>query len=102
MPILGVPDVIVRETVDVDVKAIGVHVDVGNEEMCDRSSVPPSDEYSTDCILLGTLKSSDMPHQLTLFLFMKDIPTLPQDVSGETLENIFMQSPAEALTAARA
>ena len=33
---------------------------------------------------------------------MKDKPTLPQDVSGETLGNIFMQSPAEAITAARA
>ena len=54
MPILGVPNVVVREAVDVDVGAISVHVDVSNEEMCSRPSKPPSDKCSTDCILFGT------------------------------------------------
>ena len=46
MPILGVPNVVVREAVDVDVRAVGVHVDVSNEEMCGKPSVPPPLEYS--------------------------------------------------------
>jgi hypothetical protein len=31
IPILGIPDIVVLETVDVGVETIGVHVDVGHE-----------------------------------------------------------------------
>ena len=41
MTILGVPNVVVLEPVDVDVEAIRVHVHVGNEELCNMPSMPP-------------------------------------------------------------
>ena len=35
MPILGVPNVVVGEPIDVDLQvAVGVHVDVRNEDYC--------------------------------------------------------------------
>lgn len=40
MTILDIPDIVVLETVHVDVQAVGVHVHVGNEELCDAPSVP--------------------------------------------------------------
>lgn len=48
MPVLGVPDVVVLEAVDIHVQPVVVHVHVGNEEMCDKPSMPPSFEYSQD------------------------------------------------------
>ncbi len=49
MPILGVPNVIVREVVHVDIRvAVGVQVHVRHEEMCGKSSAPPSLENSRD------------------------------------------------------
>jgi hypothetical protein len=55
MAILGIPDIVVLELVDVHVeRVIGVEVHVGNEEMCNEPSMPPSLEYSQDCILFGT------------------------------------------------
>ncbi|MCX6763788.1 MAG: hypothetical protein NTZ97_03615 [Candidatus Moranbacteria bacterium] len=49
MAILGTPDIVVLEPVDIDLElVIGVEVHVGNEEMCDKPSAPPSIEYSLD------------------------------------------------------
>jgi len=49
MAILGVPNVRVLEPIHVHLeRVIGVEVHVGNEEMCDEPSVPPSFEYSQD------------------------------------------------------
>ena len=49
MTILGIPDIVVLELVDVDVeRTIVVEVHVGNEEMCNRPSFPLSFEYSPD------------------------------------------------------
>ncbi len=42
MPILGVPDVVVRERVDIHLElTIIVEVHVGNEELYDEPSIPP-------------------------------------------------------------
>ena len=41
MPVLGVPNVVVAEPVDVHVQPVSVHVDVRNEEMCGKPPVPP-------------------------------------------------------------
>ena len=55
MTILGIPDVVVLELVDVHVElVVGVDVHVSNEEMCARPSIPPPLEYSRGCILRGT------------------------------------------------
>jgi hypothetical protein len=55
MTILGIPDVVVLELVDVHVElVIRVDVHVGNEEMYAKPSIPPPLEYSRDCILRGT------------------------------------------------
>ncbi len=49
VPILGVPDIVIVETVHVDIRlAVRVQVHVRHEEMCDKSSVPPSIENSQD------------------------------------------------------
>ncbi|OGI16706.1 MAG: hypothetical protein A3J63_05015 [Candidatus Moranbacteria bacterium RIFCSPHIGHO2_02_FULL_40_12b] len=70
MTILGIPDIVVLEPVDIDLElTVRVEVHVGNEEMCDKPSMPPSFEYSWDCILFGTLKFSSSSHQLAVFLF---------------------------------
>jgi hypothetical protein len=54
MTILGIPDIVVLEPVDVDIELVArVEVHVGNEEMCVEPSMPPSFEYSWDCILFG-------------------------------------------------
>lgn len=42
MAVVGVPNVPVLKPVHVDVEAIGVDVHVGNEEMRDEPSTPPS------------------------------------------------------------
>lgn len=42
MAVVGVPNVPVLELIHVDVEAIGVDVHVGNEEMSDEPSMPPS------------------------------------------------------------
>ncbi len=55
MTILGIPNVRVLEPVDVYVELVtGVEVHVGNEKICNEPSIPPSLEYSRDCILFGT------------------------------------------------
>ena len=54
MTVLGVPNIGVLEPIHVDVETIGVDVHVGNEEMSDEPSIPPSLEYSWDCTLSGT------------------------------------------------
>ena len=41
MPILGVPDVVVREAVRVHVEAIRVPVHVRDEDLCNTSSISP-------------------------------------------------------------
>ena len=48
MAVVGVPSVGVLEPVHVDVEPIRVDVHVGNEEMSNGPSVPPSLEYSWD------------------------------------------------------
>ena len=49
MTILGIPDVVVLEPVDVNVQAVRVHVDVGHKEMRKMpSSTPWSDGLKTD------------------------------------------------------
>ncbi len=49
MAIVGIPDIVVLKPVDVDVQpVVGVHVHVGNEEMCHEPSKSPSFEYSPD------------------------------------------------------
>jgi len=46
MTILGIPDVVVVEMVDVDLETtVVIHVDVGNEELCATYSVPPLAYY---------------------------------------------------------
>ena len=42
MPILGIPDVVVREAVDVDIEGavVGIDIHVRNEELYDEPSVP--------------------------------------------------------------
>lgn len=42
MLILGIPLVVVLEPIHVDIEAIGVHVHVGNEELCNAPSAPLS------------------------------------------------------------
>ena len=70
MKVLGVPDVGVLKPVDVHLEpAIGIDVHVGDEEMCHKPSLPPSFEYSPDCILFGTWKFSSLLYQLAVFLF---------------------------------
>ena len=55
MAVLGVPNIGVLKLIDVDIeRVIGVEVHIGNEEMSDEPSMPPSFEYSRDCILFGT------------------------------------------------
>lgn len=55
MAILGVPDIVVLEPVDVRIeRAIRVEVHIGNEEACNKPSIPLSFEYSPDFILFGT------------------------------------------------
>ena len=54
MAIPGIPDIGVLKLIDVHVeRVIGIDVHVGNEEMSDGPSVPPSFEYSRDCTLFG-------------------------------------------------
>jgi hypothetical protein len=49
MAILGIPDIVVLEPVDVHLElTVGVEVHVGNEEICNKPSIPPSFEYSRD------------------------------------------------------
>ncbi|OGI30115.1 MAG: hypothetical protein A3G09_04780 [Candidatus Moranbacteria bacterium RIFCSPLOWO2_12_FULL_48_12] len=49
MLILGIPDIVVRELVDVHVEVtIGVHIDVRDVETCTKPSLPPPLEYSWD------------------------------------------------------
>lgn len=49
MAILGVPDVVVLEPVDIHVQSVvRVEVHVGNEETCHVPSVTPSLKYSRD------------------------------------------------------
>ena len=51
MAVLGIPNVRVLKPVHVHVKrTFRIHVHVGNKEMCDEPSMPPSLEYSRDCI----------------------------------------------------
>jgi len=69
MAVVGIPNVGVLKLVHIDVEPIGVDVHVGNEEMSDEPPMPPSLEYSWDCILFGTLKFSSLSHQLAVFLF---------------------------------
>ena len=40
MSVVGMPDIVVLEPIDVDIQAVGVHVHVGNEELCNAPSVP--------------------------------------------------------------
>lgn len=39
MTIAGVPHIVVLETIRVDVQAIGIHVHVGNKELCNVPSI---------------------------------------------------------------
>jgi hypothetical protein len=88
MAVLGVPNVGVLKPVHVDVETVGVHVHVGNKEMSDKPSAPPSLEYSRDCILFGTSKFSGSSRQLAIFYFEKRIHSfaIRQLADDETLE----------------
>lgn len=47
MTILGIPDIVVLETVSVHVRpSVRIQVHVGHEEMCNKPSMPPPFEYS--------------------------------------------------------
>lgn len=51
MQTLGIPDVVVVEAIGVDLEvAVGIDVDVGNEEMCPAHSRTLPPDYSADCI----------------------------------------------------
>lgn len=39
MLVIGIPHVVVLKPIDVDVQPLGVHVHVGNEELCSAPSV---------------------------------------------------------------
>ena len=85
MAVVGVPDVPVLKLVHVDVQAVRVHVHVGNEEMSDKPSDPPSLEYSQDCILFGTSKFSSPSHQLAFFI-LKKASTLSQPADWQAMK----------------
>lgn len=92
MAILSVPNIVILEPIDIHVKrVIGVEIHVSNEEMSDKPSVPPSFEYSQDCILFGTSKSTSSSHQLAVF-FKKIHPlfckTYPTKISNIFLDNL--------------
>jgi hypothetical protein len=41
MTVHSIPDVLVREAVDVHVETTRIDVDVGNDSVCDNPSIPP-------------------------------------------------------------
>ena len=49
MTILGIPDIVVLELVHVHLeRVIGIEVHIGDKEMSNEPSMPPSFEYSQD------------------------------------------------------
>ena len=46
MPVVGVPNIRVLKPIHVHIQPVRIHVHVGNEEMCDKLSIPPPLEYS--------------------------------------------------------
>src|SRR3989344_9371503 len=68
-PILVVPSVRILNRVGVHVTAVAVPVHVHRAELSYRKpSLPPSLEYSQDCIEFGTSKSASLRHQFLYFL----------------------------------
>jgi len=93
MAILGVPDIGILKPVHVNIELIaGVDVHISNEEMYDAPSLPPSFEFSRDCILCGTSKSASASYQLRLFFYYrKNAFTLLLAVAGKNLKYEFPQ-----------
>ena len=88
MLVLGIPDIVVREAVHVDIEpAIRVGIHVHHEASCDRSSVTPPVQSGQVEFYAGPLKSTNLPHQLKVILFNRHRFPLLQDLSGKNLRN---------------
>ena len=70
-PIVVIPPVL--KPVEVEVALVGVAPEIRDvpvvvlPDLCRIPSVPLSFEYSRDCIVFGTLKSSSILHQVASF-----------------------------------
>ncbi|MES3032262.1 MAG: hypothetical protein V4699_03430 [Patescibacteria group bacterium] len=89
MPILGIPDIVVREAVDVGIEvAIRVHIHVRNEELYDEPSMslPIQTQFNArDCAVFYFRLKSPPAHRTNfyVFYFIKKESTLSQGLISQ-------------------